>query len=875
MKRLLLILFFLALIFELKATHNRAGEITYRQISELTYEITVVTYTCTGPGPVADRPKLEINWGDNTSELVQRDPPIALPNYYQYNKYVAQHTYPGPGTYEILVEDPNRNAGVQNIAGSVEVVFCIKTILEINPFIGVNNTPVLLNPPYDQAGVNQIYIHNPGAYDSDGDSLSYKLVPCLGENGKPIPNYQLPAHSNSISINEITGDFIWNTPVKIGIYNIAIAIEEWREGVKIGQIIRDMQIEVKETDNKPPVLNVPNEICVQAGDTVKFDVVATDDLSQKITLTSYGGVYEVTENSANFEQPVSGYGKVSSHFEWVTSCSHIRRFPYMVTFKAKDNYHNIPLVNNQNTNIKVVAPPPINLTLEPTNREIKVFWEVGGCDNIEGYYIYRKPEYYGFDPADCEIGVPSYTGYEKIATVGKDNPSYVDKDVTHGFMYCYMITKYYKDGAESYASEEKCEDLVRGIPIITMVSVDSTDIKDGIIDIEWAKPTELDINQVPGPYRYLVFPGKDLASGYSDPHIVEGLDNTTFRDTDVNTEEFPYVYQVGLYNKDPDTGEWVNIGIPENASSVYLNTTASDNSSIITFTKDVPWINEKYIIYRQKTAGEFTAKADFDSIGYTVTDTFVDKGLQNGQRYWYYAKSIGHYNIENIKDPIVNFSQINSCIPIDTFPPCLPPLNVKSECEQKRNHLTWTNPNDICCNDVIKYNIYYSPTQNSKVELIDSILSPNAPLKTNYYHYPKSVGEFKPSLAGCYTVTAIDSFYNESPPIYKTCVDVCINYKLPNVFTPDGDGINDLFKAFPYEFVEKVEMKIFNRWGQLVYETTDPDINWDGKYKDSDKIVSDGVYYYICDVYERRLTGIEPRNITGFIHIYTGEGNKN
>ena len=86
--------------------------------------------------------------------------------------------------FEILVEDPNRNEGVDNIPNSVQVVFSIKTILQINPTLGFNNTPVLLNPPVDKAAVNQVFIHNPAAYDIDGDSLSYEMTVCTGENGE-------------------------------------------------------------------------------------------------------------------------------------------------------------------------------------------------------------------------------------------------------------------------------------------------------------------------------------------------------------------------------------------------------------------------------------------------------------------------------------------------------------------------------------------------------------------------------------------------------------------------------------------------------------------------------------------------------------------
>ena len=49
----------------------------------------------------------------------------------------------------------------------------------------------------------------------------------------------------------------------------------------------------------------------------------------------------------------------------------------------------------------------------------------------------------------------------------------------------------------------------------------------------------------------------------------------------------------------------------------------------------------------------------------------------------------------------------------------------------------------------------------------------------------------------------------------------------PNAFSPDGDGINDIFN-FESRFIIAVDMKIYNRWGELVYQTTDVDRGWDG-----------------------------------------------
>ena len=160
-KRLLILTLLSFCFLNLSATHNRAGEITYVQISDLTYRITLTTFTYTLS--YADRPELTIQWGDNTSSVAKRDSIFALPNYYRKNVYITTHTFPGPGIYNIVVQDPNRNYGVKNIPNSVNVVFALHTTLIVNPAMGRDATPVLLNPPYDKAAKGHIFIHNPAA----------------------------------------------------------------------------------------------------------------------------------------------------------------------------------------------------------------------------------------------------------------------------------------------------------------------------------------------------------------------------------------------------------------------------------------------------------------------------------------------------------------------------------------------------------------------------------------------------------------------------------------------------------------------------------------------------------------------------------------
>ena len=68
----------------------------------------------------------------------------------------------------------------------------------------------------------------------------------------------------------------------------------------------------------------------------------------------------------------------------------------------------------------------------------------------------------------------------------------------------------------------------------------------------------------------------------------------------------------------------------------------------------------------------------------------------------------------------------------------------------------------------------------------------------------------------------------------------------PNAFSPNnGDEINNTFKVKEYQSIVEFHAYIFNRWGQKLYEWTDPaGDGWDGTYKGKD--VKEGVYFLLC-----------------------------
>ncbi|MDD3860246.1 MAG: hypothetical protein PHW83_08600, partial [Bacteroidales bacterium] len=401
MKRLTFAILLILFVLQLHATHNRAGEITYRQISDLTFEVTIITYTATGPGWTADRPELEVLWGDNTSNVLPRIEEVFLPDYYKRNKYVGIHTYPGPGIYVIVVEDPNRNLGVSNIPNSVNTVFSITTTMLINSTIGTNSTPVLTQPPVDKAAVGQLFVHNPGAYDADGDSISYKLTTCRAENGEPILGYTLPEASESLTVNAVTGDLIWNTPVQAGVYNIAMLIEEWRNGIKIGSIIRDMQIEVYDTDNVPPVITTADDICINADSLLRLTITATDANNDIITLTANGAPFVIDGSAASFTQTVSEPGYAEGEFIWQTFCDYVRKQSYHLNIKAEDNSTPISLVDIKNIAISVVGPAVKDMQISSTTTTIDLEWTANHCLNVTGYNVYRRISPSGFIPDFC------------------------------------------------------------------------------------------------------------------------------------------------------------------------------------------------------------------------------------------------------------------------------------------------------------------------------------------------------------------------------------------------------------------------------------------------------------------------------------------
>ncbi|MFC2114764.1 hypothetical protein ACFLRI_05390, partial [Bacteroidota bacterium] len=722
------------------ATHARAGEIVYKQIGDpkdYKYEITVIYYT--ESNSPANRDDIDLYFGDNTKENVKLEIRNYLGNNTYYNTYKTIHIYPGPGKYTITFFDPNRIENIQNMSNSVLTPFYIETYLEINSFTGINRSPILLQPPIDYAEINQVYVHNPGAYDPDGDSLVFTLIAPKMDVGKNVIGYYKPYAKNGFKLDHYTGDLVWDYPDTMGIFNIAILIEEFRNKKRIGYIIRDMQIIVEKGINHPPQIEPISDTCIEAGKsiTLTIPVKAHDlDVNQLLIMTANGGPFTLTNSPAvMIPKTITGNKDINATFTWTPDCDHIRKEPYAIVIKVVDNHPLIPLADLEHFFIKVMGPAPENFTLTNTIKGIGLNWDKPAiCNNVRGYNIYRRVDSSFWDTTVCENGIPPATGFVRIAKLlHPDSTFFLDDDNGNGLVpgvnYCYRVTAIYMSEGnfelvEGYATQELCGRQKKDLPVITHVSILQTDETNGIVFMEWSKPTELDTNLFKGPYENRILKSENGTPFFTYKSFKSadfyGLKDTVLVDSFQNTQNHQLVYQVAFYGSNNSTPYF--LGKAQSASSIFLELKPSHEKMYLNWDVHVPWFNEYFVIYRKKSQS-----SAFDSVGYTSQNKFTDLNLINGETYCYVIKSFGNFSMSTgFVSPIINYSQEVCAMAIDTIPPCPPEIRATAFCPEHRNELVWNYNDPNCAVDVVGYNIYFSRLKNNKFELVNYIAGINS-----------------------------------------------------------------------------------------------------------------------------------------------------
>ena len=898
-----------AAVSSTQATHIRAGEITVERIScqSLNFRITVTGWV--DLESTVEFGGGELLFGDGSPGVVLRESAILtmeqnLGNNVGVVQFQIEHTYGANGVYTLSYLEANRNAGILNMNNSVETTFYIETQIIIDPFLGCNNTPTLLIPPIDEGCIGAIFFHNPGAFDADGDSVSYEVTIPKRSRDTDVSNYRFPNDPSfggtkedgslptTFGIDDKTGDILWDSPPLEGEYNIAFVIREWRkiegEVFQMSWITRDMQIIIKECDNERPELEIPDDVCVEAGTFIDETIIGRDPDDDPVKLEAFGGPFEVTDSPSRFfpDPAVFQAQPAQGTFQWQTNCFHVREQPYQVTFKITDDPEDGPnLVGFEPWNVTVVAPAPTGLDLQVNaERTIDLNWDSYVCSNAEVIQIWRRVDSFDIPFEECMTGIPDSAGYELIDEVSPTTNAYQDDNdgdfLDFGAQYCYRILAVFPSpaGGQSYVSTEVCGIIVADAPVITNVSVQETDDAQGEIEIAWRRPFDIDPVLFPPPYQYDVYRGEGLSPSTFDliASNLQELDTVYTDTTSLDTENIAYAYQVML--KDINGTE---IRPSSTASSVFLSPKSLFQKIELRWEADVPWSNNTqdypmHYIYRDHSnTSDDNLLTLIDSVNVNTNGfVYLDEGqfnmvpLDERIEYCYYVITQGAYGNPRIAEPLINFSQIVCAQPNDTIPPCAPIVEVKvTDCDtffsdkscsfrSFQNELAWRRENSAECGEetVKYYNVYYSSTGEAPFEL----LTPGGVEDTVYVHDNLN------SLAGCYYITSVDRSDNESEPSNLVCNENCPSYVLPNIFTPNGDGYNDVFNAFndidnpdldPSQcprFVNKVTFTVINRYGKVVYNFESGGensilIGWDGRDNSGDQLGS-GIYYYTAEV---------------------------
>lgn len=242
-----------------------------------------------------------------------------------------------------------RNAAITTIVDpDLQNIFVQATLNNLDA--PCNSSPVFSNRPVPFVCVGQEFCFNHGAYDADGDSLVYELITPLNTGGVStvtyLPGYnaQNPLLSNPpMNFNSSTGDFCV-TPTQLEVTVMAVLVKEYRNGMLIGSVERDIQI---------TVINCTNVIPELSGINGSNNFTATVCANQQLCFSISSSDQDAVQNTQIYwDQSIPGAtfnvspgSRENGTFCWTPPLSAISTVPYCFTVTVLDD--NCPYAGTQ------------------------------------------------------------------------------------------------------------------------------------------------------------------------------------------------------------------------------------------------------------------------------------------------------------------------------------------------------------------------------------------------------------------------------------------------------------------------------------------------------------------------------------------------
>ncbi len=366
MKKILLLILSVFFIGSSNASHLMGGQITASQISGLQYQLKLTLYRDTTGIPIAATADFVITDLATSIQQILNVPHSGAQGFIngvEVYDYIGTFTFPGPGSYSITREECCRNSAILNMLSPSSESLHLRTVITVDA--SANSTPVFLNPPVTLAQKNSLYIYNPLPFDTDGDSMAWSMEIPLGNAGDTVAGYTLPQGtiSNPFTLDNLTGEISW-MPDSNGHWEASFLVEEFRGGVKTGEIRRDMQIIVVDdtTNYSPMVINTTSwpqdinghfSINLQANTPFYMNIQATQGDNDPMNLEVQGEPMLLAVNPAQFSILNNAAGTIDAALSWTPSTTQMRTAPYFITVRSVEYHNNYVFTSDRTVMLRV------------------------------------------------------------------------------------------------------------------------------------------------------------------------------------------------------------------------------------------------------------------------------------------------------------------------------------------------------------------------------------------------------------------------------------------------------------------------------------------------------------------------------------------
>ncbi len=878
---------FILMLFPVCASHIIGGDIYYDYLGGNNYRFYITLYRdCNSTGAEFDNP-MKLAVYNNNSLIHNLDVPFPGSTFIpvDFNNpcataptgiCVEKATYqtvvnlpPAVGGYTITYQRCCRGPNVTNLVNPDDTGITLTTTVPGSETgISVNSSPRFTNYPPILLCNNDELVFNHSATDPDGDDLVYSLVTPFsgGSSFDPAPaqappppyfpvqwmngfNAQSPLGPGS-SVNLDAVGILTVNPSIIGLFVVGVRVQEYRNGVLIGQTVRDFLFRVFDC-------NITMQAILPTQEELSTFISYCQGLTVQFENNSYGGTNyawdfgvaginsDVSTNfspSYTYPSPGTYTAQLIVNPGWAcTDTAYINitvNHPFSLSWSSQDSlclldnsFDFILNTNNMSANFEWILDSDASINswsgntipsvsfATPGFHSILINGDDGSCQTSyeDSVFLFDLPEVDIHVPEEVECNGLSVDFDGDYTNVGQfywnfgnngqnsDESTLASPSFTYSSPGTYIVQLIASSGPS--CSDTAQVEITLNEPLLMQIfHDDSLCITDGLYDFQ---------GLVSGPPTAVFewdFGDEASVSTSSDLHVLD----VQFMSSGIHEIQF--------------TGSYDNC-VDSVVSTVYVYGEPSIDFTYVDGLHCAP------------------------SLAQFINLSYVD-GLAE------YSWDFGDGTFSSLENPTHTYTEVGSYsvgLTLISHEGCVDTLYLMQQ-------------------DV--FTVYPSPTAGfavnpDRIDVCDSEVSfidESIGAQTYFYFFDQdqftsSNANFTHSYVNSGTDYPMQVVYNEHGCSDSVRMEVHVEpfaIYAPNSFIPDGDGLNDVFYVVTDFDIVYWELSIYDRWGELVFSENNPSLGWNGEYKGLS--CQDGAYAYVLR-YKSCANPHTMEMISGFVSL--------